>query len=50
MFVVFLIIPLHVHLVILVCLALESDFKMIGKEVKHCSLCFHNGEPEDFYR
>ena len=23
---------------------------MNGKEVKHCSLCFHNGEPEEFYR
>ena len=23
---------------------------MNGKEVKHCSLCFHNGEPEDYYR
>jgi len=22
---------------------------MNGKEVKHCSLCFHNGEPEEFY-
>jgi len=22
---------------------------MNGKEAKHCSLCFHNGEPEDFY-
>ena len=40
----------HILLVILEYLALESDFKMNGKEVKHCSLCFHNGEPEDFYR
>ena len=23
---------------------------MRGKGVKHCSLCFHNGEPEDYYR
>ena len=23
---------------------------MNGKKVKHCSLCFHNGEPEDYYR
>ena len=23
---------------------------MNGKEVKYCSLCFHNGEPEDYYR
>ena len=23
---------------------------MNGREVKHCSLCFHNGEPEEFCR
>merc|ERR1719192_2422053 len=40
---------LHVLLATFVCLALVRDFKMNGKEVKHCSLCFHNGEPEDFY-
>ena len=25
-------------------------FNMNGKEVKHRSLCFHNGEPEEFCR
>merc|ERR1719180_372255 len=27
----------------------SSSIIMNGKEVKHCSLCFHNGEPEEFY-
>merc|ERR1719192_2299566 len=40
---------LHVLLATFVCLALVRDTKMNGKEVKHCSLCFHNGEPEDYY-
>ena len=31
-------------------IVLMSISKMNAKEVKHCSLCFHNGEPEDFYR
>ena len=31
-------------------IALLNFTEMNGKEVKHCSLCFHNGEPEDFYR
>jgi len=34
----------------LVWLLLRSiSIAMNGKEVKHCSLCFHNGEPEEFY-
>ena len=36
--------------VIFIVIVLERASKMNGKEVKHCSLCFHNGEPEDFYR
>ena len=50
MLVVLLIQLLLFHLVLLVSLAFESATKMNGKEAKHCSLCFHNGEPEDFYR
>jgi len=29
-------------------ISLLFAMNMNGKEVKHCSLCFHNGEPEDF--
>ena len=39
--------------VIHICASLLSrswSIIMNGKEVKHCSLCFHNGEPEEFYR
>ena len=50
MIVAFLIFTLQFPLLLLVYLAPQRATIMNGKEVKHCSLCFHNGEPEDFYR
>jgi len=42
--------PLSLWLLLIIfVIVLERASKMNGKEVKHCSLCFHNGEPEDFY-
>ena len=38
------------HLLRALALKLSKIIIMNGKEVKHCSLCFHNGEPEDYYR
>jgi len=37
------------HLLRALALKLSKIIIMNGKEVKHCSLCFHNGEPEDYY-
>ena len=50
MIVVLLFSTIQIPLLLLVYLALQRATSMNGKEVKHCSLCFHNGEPEDFYR
>ena len=41
--------PLKVNTIVWL-LSRSISFVMNGKEVKHCSLCFHNGEPEEFYR
>jgi len=48
--------PSHLALITLVIpctilldlVSLIFAINMNGKEVKHCSLCFHNGEPEEF--
>ena len=48
--IVVLLISTLVPLFLLAYLVLRRATIMNGKEVKHCSLCFHNGEPEDFYR
>jgi len=49
MIVVLLVSTVQVLLLLLVYLALQIATTMNGKELKHCSLCFHNGEPEDIY-
>jgi len=41
--------PLHLLSSIVSRLLRSLAIIMNGKEVKHCSLCFHNGEPEEFY-
>ena len=50
MIVILLFLTLHFSLLLIAHLALQRTTNMNGKEAKHCSLCFHNGEPEDFYR
>jgi len=49
MIVILLFLTLHFSLLLIAHLALQRTTNMNGKEAKHCSLCFHNGEPEDFY-
>ena len=50
MFDIILVLSLLFPTTVFAYIALMNISMMNTKEVKHCSLCFHNGEPEDFYR